>query len=123
MQYDFLIVGSGLFGSVFAYEATKLGKKCLVIEKRDHIGGNCYDGYIQNTLCHQYGPHIFHTDDEQVIQFLNRYTEWVPFKLQPKGNTKLGLISLPYSRKTVAELGRELSQEEIVEYIFIVSKR
>jgi UDP-galactopyranose mutase len=69
-------------------------------------------------MVHSYGPHIFHTDDDEVYNFLSDYTEWLSFKLQPKGNSRLGLISLPYSKKTVAEIGRELSQEEIIEYIF-----
>ena len=66
MKYDFLIVGSGLFGSVFAYEMTKKGKKCLVIERRDHIGGNVYTEEKEGINVHKYGAHIFHTSNKEV---------------------------------------------------------
>jgi len=112
------VIGCGLSGITAAVLLNEKGYDVEVFETRPHIGGNCYDGYICNTLVHHYGPHIFHTDDEDVYAFLSRYTEWTPFKLQPKGDTRLGRVSLPYSKKTVLELGRELSQEEIVEYIF-----
>ena len=65
-EYDYLIVGSGLFGSVFAREATDKGKRCLVIEERDHIGGNCYTEERDGINIHTYGPHIFHTDDKRI---------------------------------------------------------
>jgi UDP-galactopyranose mutase len=73
---------------------------------------------VCNTLVHHYGPHIFHTDDEEVFAFLSKFTEWTPFELRPKGDSRLGLISLPYSKQTISEIGRELTQEEIIEYIF-----
>ena len=65
-EYDYLIVGSGLFGSVFAHEATKLGKKCLLIDKRSHPGGNVFCENIEGINVHQYGAHIFHTNDKQI---------------------------------------------------------
>ena len=70
MKYDYLIVGSGLFGSIFAYEANKVGKKCLVIEKRSHIGGNIYTENVEGIQVHKYGAHIFHTSliDIQIHQ-------------------------------------------------------
>lgn len=118
MKKSAKIIGCGLSGITAAVLLKEKGYDVEIFETRPHIGGNCADAYICNTLVHQYGPHIFHTDDEEVYEFLSRYTEWTPFALQPKGDTRLGRVSLPYSKKTVAELGRELSQEEIVEYIF-----
>ena len=65
-KYDFLIVGAGLFGAVFAHEANKAGKKCLVIDKREHVGGNIYNADVCGIKVHQYGAHIFHTDNKEV---------------------------------------------------------
>jgi UDP-galactopyranose mutase len=112
------VVGCGLSGITAARLLTDAGHECRIFDSRKHIGGNCYDSNVCGVMVHNYGPHVFHTDDERVFEFLSRFTEWTPFKLQPKGNTRLGLVSLPYSRKTVAEIGRELSQEEIIEYMF-----
>lgn len=111
------IVGCGLSG-ITASALLKDKHRIKIFDTRSHIGGNCYDAKWGDMLYHQYGPHIFHTDDEEVFQFLSKYTEWFDFKYQPKANTELGMISLPYSKKTIKEIGRELSQEEIVEYIF-----
>jgi UDP-galactopyranose mutase len=118
MKKNAKIIGCGLSGITAAVLLKEKGYAVEIFETRPHIGGNCYDGHICNTLVHHYGPHIFHTDDREVYDFLSRYTEWTPFELKPQGETRLGRVSLPYSKKTVAELGRELSQEEIVEYIF-----
>ena len=112
------VVGSGLSGITAAVLLKEKGYKVTIFEQRDHIGGNCYDHYVNNTLVHKYGPHLFHTDDEEVFAFLSKYTDWFPFENKVKGVTDLGLISLPYSKKTVQELGRELSQEEITNLIF-----
>ena len=73
MKYDYLIVGSGLFGSVFAYEMTKRGKKCLVIEKRSHIGGNVYTEEEHSINVHKYGAHIFHTSNKKVALFIRDF--------------------------------------------------
>ena len=118
MKKSAKIIGCGLSGITAAVLLKEKGYAVEIFETRPHIGGNCYDGYICNTLVHHYGPHIFHTDDEEVFEFLSRYTEWIPFELKPKGDSRLGRISLPYSKKTISEIGHELSQEEIVEYIF-----
>jgi UDP-galactopyranose mutase len=118
MNKNAKIIGCGLSGITAAVLLREKGYNVEIFETRPHIGGNCYDGLICNTLVHHYGPHIFHTDDEDVYSFLSRYTEWTSFELRPQGETRLGRVSLPYSKKTVAELGRELSQTEIVEYIF-----
>ena len=84
MQYDYLIVGSGFFGAVFAHEMTRVGKKCLIIEKRSHIGGNCYTEKIDNINLHKYGPHIFHTNDKKIWDWINKFTDFLPYKHSPK---------------------------------------
>lgn len=112
------IIGCGLSGITAAVILKRKGYQVKIYDTRNHIGGNCYDSNVNGVMLHNYGPHIFHTDDEEVFRFLSEFTEWVSFKLQPKGNTKLGLISLPYSKKTQKEIGRELTQEEIVDVIF-----
>lgn len=112
------IVGCGLSGITSAILLKEKGYDVTVFETRTHIGGNCYDSNVAGTLVHNYGPHLFHTNDEEVFAFLSRYTEWFDYSNKPKGNTKLGLLSLPYSKKTVSELGRELTQEEIVDVVF-----
>jgi len=112
------IIGCGLSGITAAILLKEKGYEVEIFESRNHIGGNCFDSKLAGTLVHNYGPHIFHTDDEEVFSFLSRYTEWFDFKYQPIGDTKIGKISLPYSKKTIKEIGRELSQEEIVDIIF-----
>jgi UDP-galactopyranose mutase len=112
------IIGCGLAGITSAIILKKMGHIPTIYEKRNHIGGNCFDSNVAGTLVHSYGPHIFHTDDSAVFNLLDNHTDWLPFELKPKGNTKLGVISLPYSRKTVADLGFELTQDQIIEYIF-----
>ena len=112
------VVGCGLSGITAAILLKEQGHKVEVFETRTHIGGNCYDSNTNGVLLHNYGPHIFHTDDEEVFSFLSRYTEWNPFFLRPEGDTYFGRISLPYSKKTIAQIGRELSAEEIQEYLF-----
>ena len=76
MKYDYLIVGSGLFGSIFAYEANKKGKKCLVIDKRPHIGGNIYTENVDGINVHKYGAHIFHTSNKEVWDYINQFAEF-----------------------------------------------
>lgn len=112
------VIGCGLSGITAAILLQDLGYYVEVFETRNHIGGNCYDSNVAGTLVHSYGPHCFHTNDEDVMNFLSRYTGWMDFYLRPKGNTELGLISLPYSKTTIRELGRELTQKEILKYIF-----
>lgn len=112
------IVGCGLSGITAAILLREKGYNVTICDRRNHIGGNCYDSNVSGTLVHSYGPHLFHTNDTEVFEFLSRYTEWIPFYNKPKGNTKLGMLSLPYSKKTIKEIGRELTQEEIVDVIF-----
>jgi UDP-galactopyranose mutase len=112
------IIGCGLSGITFANLLKEKGHEVRIFETRSHIGGNCYDSNVAGTLVHNYGPHLFHTNDDSVFNFLSRYTEWFDYQNKPKGNTKLGLISLPYSKKTISEIGKELTQEEITDVIF-----
>jgi len=113
------IVGGGLSGTTAARLLANAGHDVEICETRNHIGGNCFDSNICGTLVHNYGPHIFHTDDDEVFELLSEFTEWKTFEYRPVGNTKLGPIPLPYSRKTIKVLGKELTQEEIVENIFV----
>ena len=83
-MYDYLIVGAGLFGSIFARELTDNGYKCLVIDKRNHIGGNCYTEEIEGINVHKYGPHIFHTSNQFVWDFVNRFAKFNNFIYQNK---------------------------------------
>jgi UDP-galactopyranose mutase len=112
------VVGAGLSGITAAILLSEKGHNVTILESRSHIGGNCYDSNLAGTLVHNYGPHLFHTSDEEVFKFLSKYTSWFPYLNKPKGNTNLGLLSLPYSKKTIKEIGRELTQEEIVNIIF-----
>jgi len=112
------IIGCGLSGITSAILLKEKGYDVTIFEARSHIGGNCYDSNFAGTLVHNYGPHLFHTNDEEVFNFLSKYTEWISYKNQPKGNTKLGILSLPYSKKTIKEIGKELIQEEIIDIFF-----
>lgn len=113
------IVGCGLSGAVAARILKDKGYDVVVFETRNHIGGNCYDSVLCGTLVHNYGPHVFHTDDEEVFSFLSLFTEWIDFKLRPTGNTLIGKIPLPYHDLGCQQaIGKTLSQEEIIEYIF-----
>ena len=76
MKYDYLIVGAGLYGAVFAHELSKKGKKCLVIDRRDHIAGNIYTENVAGINVHKYGAHIFHTSDKEVWDYVNRFAEF-----------------------------------------------
>lgn len=76
MKYDYLIVGAGLFGAVFAREAMDRGRACLVLDRRDHIGGNIYTEEVEGIQVHRYGAHIFHTSDRQVWDYVNRFAEF-----------------------------------------------
>jgi UDP-galactopyranose mutase len=103
-MYDYLIVGSGFFGSICARELTDYGFKCLVIDKRNHIGGNCYTEKKDNINIHNYGPHIFHTSDEEVWKWINCYTEFNNFIFSPVANYKGEIYSLPFNMWTFNKL-------------------
>ena len=104
MTYDYIIVGSGLFGSIFARELTDAGFKCLVIDKRNHIGGNCYTQNMDGIHIHKYGPHIFHTSDKNVWDYMNKFCEFNNFVLRPKVNYKDNLYSFPINLFTLYQL-------------------
>lgn len=101
---DYLIVGAGLAGAVFAKIMTDRGYKCLVIDKRDHIAGNIYSKEIEGVEVHQYGPHIFHTDNERVWEFMNRFAEFNHFIYCPVANYKGELYNLPFNMNTFYQL-------------------
>lgn len=103
-MYDFLIIGTGLFGSVCARELTDLGYKCLVIDKRDHIGGNCYTEKKEGINVHVYGPHIFHTSNEKVWNYVNRFVKFNNYRHHSVGNYKNELFSLPFNMFTFNKL-------------------
>jgi UDP-galactopyranose mutase len=104
MKYDYLIVGSGFFGSICAHELTKSGKKVLVIDSRNHIGGNCYTEKKDNINVHTYGPHIFHTSNEEVWKWINQFVKFNNFRLSPVANYKGEIYSLPFSMWTFNKL-------------------
>ena len=103
-KYDYLIVGAGLFGSVFAYEANKRGKKCLVIEKRDHIGGNVYTENIENINVHKYGAHIFHTSNKEIWNYVNKFAEFNRYTNSPIANYKGEIYNMPFNMNTFNKL-------------------
>ena len=94
-MYDYLIVGAGLFGAVFAREATLAGKSCLVIDKRSHIAGNVYTEDVAGIPVHRYGAHIFHTNNKTVWDYVNRYAEFNRYTNSPVANYKGELYNLP----------------------------
>ena len=103
-MYNYLIVGSGLFGSIFARELTDKGFKCLVIDKRNHIGGNCFTENIEGINVHKYGPHIFHTSDDRVWEYMNKYTKFNHFVNRPKVNYKNNIYSFPINLMTLYQI-------------------
>lgn len=103
-KYDFLIVGAGLFGSVFACEATKRGKRCLVIDKRDHVGGNIYCENIEGINVHKYGAHIFHTSNKEVWDYVNNVVEFNRYTNSPVANYKGKLFNLPFNMNTFYQM-------------------
>lgn len=103
-KYNFLVVGCGLFGTVFAQKQVERGKKVLIIEKRGHIGGNCYTESIEGINVHKYGPHIFHTDNLEVWQYINRFASFNTFVNRPKVRYKDQMYSFPINLMTLYQL-------------------
>ena len=103
-MFDYLIVGSGFFGSICANELTKSGKRVLVIDSRPHIGGNCYTENRDGINLHMYGPHIFHTSNKEVWDWINQYVEFNHFRYTPVANYRDQLYSLPFSMWTFNKL-------------------
>ena len=113
-KYDYLIVGSGLFGSIFAYEANKKGKKCLVIYKRDHIGGNIYCEDIEDINVHKYGAHIFHTSNKEIWDYVNSFVEFNRYTNCPVANYKGELYNLPFNMNTFYQLWKVKTPQEAI---------
>lgn len=111
MKYDYLIVGSGLFGATFAYLAKKAGKKCLVIDKRPHLGGNVYCEKVEGINVHQYGAHIFHTSNKKVWDFVNSIVEFNRYTNSPVANYKGKLYNLPFNMNTFYQMWGVLTPE------------
>ena len=111
-KFDYLIVGSGLFGSVFAYEAGKKGKKCLVIDKRPHIGGNIYTENIEGINVHKYGAHIFHTSDKKIWDYVNQFAEFNRYTNSPIARYKDEVYNLPFNMNTFNKLWGVFTPEE-----------
>lgn len=103
-RYDYLIVGSGLFGATFAYRAAQAGKKCLVIDKRPQLGGNVYCENVEGINVHKYGAHIFHTNDKQVWNFVNSIVEFNRYTNSPVANYKGKLFNLPFNMNTFYQM-------------------
>lgn len=112
MKYDYLIVGSGLFGATFAYRAKQMGKRCLVIDKRPHLGGNVYCENIEGINVHKYGAHIFHTSNKQVWEFVNSIVEFNRYTNSPIANYKGKQYNLPFNMNTFYQMWGVLTPDE-----------
>lgn len=123
-KYDYLIIGAGLFGCVFAYEATKSGKKCLVIDKRKHVGGNVYCEDVKGINVHKYGAHIFHTNDKKIWDYVNQFADFNNYINSPISMSKGKLYNLPFNMNTFHQLwgvnkpqeAKEIIEKQIKEY-------
>ena len=112
MRYDYLVVGTGLFGAVFAQEAKKRGKTCLMIEKRDHIGGNIYTKEVDGIQVHEYGAHIFHTSNTEVWNYMNQFATFNRYTNCPVARYKDKLYNLPFNMNTFHQLWGVTTPEE-----------
>lgn len=111
-KYNYLIVGAGLFGAVFANECTKSGKTCLVIDKRGHIGGNSYTENIEGINVHKYGPHIFHTDDEEIWRYMNSFAPFNRFTNAPVARFNDEIYNLPFNMNTFNKMWGVITPQE-----------
>ncbi|WP_330926445.1 UDP-galactopyranose mutase [Candidatus Sororendozoicomonas aggregata] len=116
-MYDFLIIGAGLFGATFARLATDAGKKCLVIDKREHIAGNCFSRDIKGVDVHVYGPHIFHCNDDRIWSFVNRFATFNNFRNSPIAIHQGKAYSLPFNMYTFNQMWGVTKPEEALEKI------
>ena len=116
-KYDYLIVGAGLYGSIFAYEMNKKGKKCLVIDKRNHIGGNIYTEEIEGINVHKYGAHIFHTSNKEVWEYINQFCEFNNYINSPIASYKGEIYNLPFNMNTFNKLWGVRTPKEAQEKI------
>ena len=111
-MYDYLIVGSGLFGAIFAHEESKRGKKCLVIDKRSHIGGNIYTENIEGINVHKYGAHIFHTSNKEVWEYINQFADFNRYTNSPIAVYKDELYNMPFNMNTFNKLWGVITPED-----------
>lgn len=116
-KYDYLIVGSGLYGAVFAYEMKKRGKKCLVIDKREHIGGNIYCENVEGINVHKYGAHIFHTSNKKVWDYINQFAEFNNYINSPIARYKDELYNLPFNMNTFSKMWGIVTPQEAQDII------
>jgi len=112
MIYDYLIVGAGLYGAVCARILTDNGYRCLVVERRNHIGGNCYTEHRDGITVHKYGAHIFHTNSDEAWEFVNKYAKFMPIAHAPVANYKGEIYNLPFNMNTFAKLWNVVLPEE-----------
>jgi UDP-galactopyranose mutase len=117
MKYDYLIVGCGLFGVVFAREMTNAGKKCLIIDKRNHIGGNVYTESKEGINVHVYGPHIFHTSDKGIWDYVNKYATFNNFRYEPIAKFKDEVYNLPFNMNTFSKMWGVATPQEAISKI------
>lgn len=117
MHYQYLVVGAGLYGAVFAHEMEKKGKDCLVIEKRDHIAGNIYTKEVNGIQVHEYGAHIFHTSDKEVWNYVNQFAEFNHYINCPVARYKDELYNLPFNMNTFAKMWNIKTPKEAREHI------
>ena len=113
-KYNYLVVGAGLYGSIFAYEMTKRGYKCLVLDKRDHIGGNCYTEQVEGINVHKYGAHIFHTNNERIWRYVNSFVEFNRYTNSPLAFYKGKLYNLPFNMNTFYQMWGTISPEDAI---------
>lgn len=111
-KFDYLVVGAGLFGAIFAHEAEKKGKRCLVIDKRSHIGGNIYTENIEGINVHKYGAHIFHTSNKEVWEYINEFAEFNRYTNSPVAIYKDELYNMPFNMNTFNKLWGVVTPEE-----------
>lgn len=116
-KYDYLIVGAGLFGAVFAQEAKKAGKKCLVIDKRSHIAGNIFTREVEGIQVHEYGAHIFHTSDKEIWNYVNQFAEFNRYTNSPVANYKGEIYNMPFNMNTFNKLWGVVTPQEAQEKI------
>ena len=117
MKYDYLVVGAGLYGAVFAYEAKKKGKTCLVIDKRDHIAGNIYCENVSGINVHNYGAHIFHTSDKKIWEYVNQFAEFNNYINSPVARYKNELYNLPFNMNTFSKMWNIATPQEAKDII------
>ena len=121
-MYDFLLVGAGLYNAVFANEAQKRGMKCLVVEKRNHIGGNCYTANVEDIVVHQYGAHIFRTSDEAIWKYMLQFAEFNHFINSPIARYKGELYNMPFNMNTFSKMWNIITPQEAKDIIEKQSK-